>query len=148
MSEESQIDAAIRKLYLQIIDGWNKRDADGMSSAFAGDGEMIGFDGSQLTGRELIASHVGAIFEEHATPPFVYKIKSVRLLAPETALLRAIVGMVPPGESALNPKLNAHQTLVAAKQDGQWRAALFQNTPAQFHGRPDLVEQMTEELQA
>ena len=44
MSEESQIDAAIRKLYLQIIEGWNKRDADGMSSAFAGDGEMIGFD--------------------------------------------------------------------------------------------------------
>jgi hypothetical protein len=25
---------------------------------------------------------------------------------------------------------------------------LFQNTAAQFHGRPDLVEEMTRELQA
>ncbi|MGZ4033139.1 MAG: SgcJ/EcaC family oxidoreductase, partial [Tumebacillaceae bacterium] len=27
-----------------------------------------------------------------------------------------------------------------------WQIALFQNTPAQFHGRPELVEQMTAEL--
>jgi hypothetical protein len=28
------------------------------------------------------------------------------------------------------------------------RIVLFQNTPAQFHGRPELVEEMTRELQA
>jgi hypothetical protein len=33
-------------------------------------------------------------------------------------------------------------------QHGQWRIVLFQNTPAQFHGRPSLVEEMTRELQA
>jgi hypothetical protein len=37
--------------------------------------------------------------------------------------------------------------LVAQWVDGAWRVALFQNTPAQFHGRPDLVAAMTEELQ-
>ena len=74
------------------------------------------------------------------------KVKSVRLLSPEVAILRAIVGMVPPGQSDLNPAVNAHQTLVAAKRDGTWRIAFFQNTPAQFHGRPELVQQMTEEL--
>ncbi len=37
-------------------------------------------------------------------------------------------------------------TLVAVKSDGKWRILLFQNTPAQFHGRPELVQQMTEEL--
>jgi uncharacterized protein (TIGR02246 family) len=62
------------------------------------------------------------------------------------AMLRAIVGMVPPGQSDLNPALNAHQTLVAAKRDGSWCIELLQTTPAQFHGRPDLVQQMTEEL--
>ncbi|MFC5649828.1 SgcJ/EcaC family oxidoreductase [Paenibacillus solisilvae] len=148
MSQGNQSEAAVRELYLQLIGGWNDRNADIMSSAFAEDGELIGFDGSQLTGREFIASHVHGIFADHITPPFIYKIKSVRLLSSDTALLRAIVGMVPPGKSALDPKLNAHQTLVAVKQEEQWRAALFQNTPAQFHGRPDLVEQMSEELQA
>jgi uncharacterized protein (TIGR02246 family) len=70
----------------------------------------------------------------------------VRLLSPDVAVLRAIVGMVPPGQSDLNPAVNAHQTLVAARRDGTWRLELFQTTPAQFHGRPELVQQMTEEL--
>jgi uncharacterized protein (TIGR02246 family) len=74
------------------------------------------------------------------------KVKEVRFLSPEGAILRAIVGMVPPGQSDIAPQVNAIQTLVAAKRNGQWRIALFQDTPAQFHGRPELVQQMTEEL--
>jgi hypothetical protein len=62
------------------------------------------------------------------------------------AILRAIVGMVPPGQTDLNPAVNAHQTLVAAKRAGTWQIELLQTTPAQFHGRPDLVQHMTEEL--
>jgi uncharacterized protein (TIGR02246 family) len=69
-----------------------------------------------------------------------------QFLTPEVAILRAVAGMVPPGQSDLNPAVNAVQTLVAAKHDGRWRIALFQNTPAQFHGRPELAQQLTEEL--
>lgn len=50
------------------------------------------------------------------------------------------------GGTEINPDVNAHQTLVAVQKDGKWQIQLFQNTPAQFHGRPELVEQMTEEL--
>lgn len=46
----------------------------------------------------------------------------------------------------IEPKLNATQTLVATKTASGWQVMLFQNTPAQLHGRPDLVEQMTKEL--
>ena len=63
-------------------------------------------------------------------------------------IVRAIAGLVPPGKSAISPATNSHQTVVAEKQDGEWRIVLFQNTPAQFHGRPELVEEMTRELQA
>jgi hypothetical protein len=54
--------------------------------------------------------------------------------------------MIPPGQADLNPAANAVQTLVASRDGDQWRIALFQNTPAQFHGRPELVERMTAEL--
>jgi len=63
-------------------------------------------------------------------------------------ILRAIAGLVPPGQSVIKAEANSHQTVVAEMQDGQWRIVLFQNTPAQFHGRPGLVEDMTRELQA
>ena len=136
----------IRTLYQQLLDGWNKHNADAFARLFAENGEIIGFDGSQMTGQREIASTLQQIFADHITAPYVGKVRSVHLLGFEVAILRAIVGMIPPGQLDLNPAVNAHQTLVAVKRDGLWLIQLFQNTPAQFHGRPELVQQMTEEL--
>ena len=136
----------VRELYRQMMDGWNKRSAGAFAAPIAEDGDLIGFDGSQLIGRSEIVSMLQRIFADHPTAPYVSKVKSVRFLSPEVAVLRAIVGMIPPAQPDLDPNLNALQTLIASKRDGQWRIVLFQNTPAQFHGRPDLVQQMTEEL--
>jgi uncharacterized protein (TIGR02246 family) len=140
-------ESAIRNLYHQIIAGWNAHDAAIFAAPFAEDAEVIGFDGSQMIGRPEIAGTLQQIFTDHIPAPYISKIHSLRLVTAGAAILRAIVGMAPPGQSELNPALNAHQTLVAVKQDGSWRVALFQTTPAQFHGRPELVQQMTEELQ-
>ena len=141
MSEE-----AVRRLYDELIAGWNDRRGDAFAAGFAPEGAVVGFDGSEQQGREAIAAELERIFADHETTPYVTKVKSVRLLGPEAAVLRAVVGMIPPGGSDIEPARNAHQTLVAAKQDGEWRIVLFQNTPAQFHGRPDLAERLTREL--
>ncbi len=135
-----------RALYRQVLDGWNKRSANGFAALFTNDGSVVGFDGSMLDGPAEIESALRQIFANHPTAAYVAKVRSVRFLAPDVAVLRAVAGMVPPGQSDLNPAVNAVQTLVAAKRDGKWRVVLFQNTPAQFHGRPDLFQQLTEEL--
>jgi uncharacterized protein (TIGR02246 family) len=145
-SPSNSDETEIRALYQQWLDGWNKRSADAMAETLAEDGEVIGFDGSQYTGRAELASNLQQIFADHPTAAYVGKVRGVRLLGPEVAILRAVAGMVPPGQSDLNPDVNTHHTLVAVKNEGKWRIALFQNTPAQFHGRPDLVQELTEEL--
>jgi len=90
---------------------------------------------------------VGSLFfRDHVTAAYVGKIREVRFLTPDVAVLRAVAGMIPPAESDLNPAVNAVQTLVAARRDGRWRIAVFQNTPAAFHGRPELSAKLTEEL--
>lgn len=142
----SSDEITVHTLYQQLLYGWNKRNADAFAILFAENGEVIGFDGSQMTGRGEIASTLQQIFADHITAPYISKVRSVHLLSPEVAILRAIVGMIPPGQQDFNPAVNAHQTLVAVKRDGMWRIQLFQTTPAQFHGRPELVQQMTEEL--
>ncbi|MDN4592907.1 SgcJ/EcaC family oxidoreductase [Polycladomyces subterraneus] len=136
----------VRALYQQLLDGWNKRSADAMTSPFAEDGELIGFDGSNITGRTEIASHLQQIFADHPTAAFVAKVRGVRFLSPEVAILRAVAGMVSPGQTDIEPRLNTHHTLVTVKRADKWRIVLFQNTPAQFHGRPELVQKITEEL--
>jgi hypothetical protein len=55
--------------------------------------------------------------------------------------------MVPPGQRTLNTAVNTVQTLVAEEHAGSWRIVLFQNTPTLYHGRPQLAERRTAELQ-
>jgi uncharacterized protein (TIGR02246 family) len=139
-------ETAISTLYQQLLDCWNRRNAGDFAALFDEDGYSVGFDGSQLNGRAGIEAEIGRIFADHQTAAYVGKIRGVRFLTPEVAVLQAVAGMVPPGQSDLNPERNAIQTLVAAKQEGQWRIAVFHNTPAQFHGRPELADALTEEL--
>ena len=140
-------DTAARGLYARLLGGWNARDAAAMGSPFADDGEIIGFDGSHFTGRIAITEHLRQVFADHIPPRYVSIVRAVRQIGPDVLLLRAVAGMVPDGQSSIQPSLNTHQTVIATRHDGAWRIVLFQNTPAQFHGRPDLADALTAELQ-
>ena len=138
--------AEIEKLHADILTAWNKKDATKMASLFTDHGTSIGFDGSQYNSKNEIETEIEKIFKHHQTAEYVWKVKEVRFLHPEIATLRAVVGMIPPGHKDINPEKNAIQTLTAIKQNGVWKIDLFQNTPAQFHGRPKMVEELTNEL--
>jgi hypothetical protein len=77
---------------------------------------------------------MSGIAQEFAGGPCIYGI------------VKHVVGMVPPGKAALNPAVNAVQSLVVVERGADIRIALLHNTPAAFHGRPELAEQLTREL--
>jgi uncharacterized protein (TIGR02246 family) len=133
-------------LYKDLLQAWNERSARDFAVLFMSDGNSVGFDGSQLDGRRQIESELKRIFADHETAAYVAKIREIRELRPFVTLLRAIVGMVPPGQTELNPAANAVQSLVAVEREGELRIALLHNTPAAFHGRPEAAEQLTAEL--
>ena len=114
--EMRTINDEIQALYQQLIDAWNKRDAHGMAAQFSEQGVQIGFDGSKVVGKAEILSHLIPIFENHPTAPFITKVKSIRPLGTDAALLHAIAGMIPIGKKDIEPSVNAHQTLVAVKK--------------------------------
>lgn len=145
-TSQSSDETEVCALYSLLLEGWNRRNADDYATLFAEDGNLVGFDGSTIDGRAEIASHIRQIFADHPTATYVWKIREVRLLAPGVALLRAVAGMISPGQSDINPAVNTIQTLVAVKSARKWHIAHFQNTPAQFHGRPELAQALTEEL--
>lgn len=133
-------------LYDQLLASWNSRDANGCAALFCEDGELVGFDGSQLVGREEIAAILRHSFIDHPTPAWVGIVRTVRSPAPKVAVLRAVAGMVPAGGKDIDPALNAVQLMVAAEGRSGWRIVSFQNTPAQFRGHPELAAALATEL--
>jgi uncharacterized protein (TIGR02246 family) len=133
-------------LYKDLLQAWNERNATDFAAMFTSDGNSVGFDGSQMSGRREIQKELKRIFADHETASYVAKVREIRELRPFVTLLRAVAGMVPPGSGELNPAANAIQIVVAVEREGEVRIALLQNTPAAFHGRPELAEQLTAEL--
>jgi uncharacterized protein (TIGR02246 family) len=136
----------IETLHKELLGFWNDRDGKGMASLFSENANVIGFDGSQMNGKSEIETELVKIFGSHKTAKYVWKIKEIRFLNSTTSILRAVVGMVPPGKTDIKPDVNAIQSLVATQESGGWKISLFQNTPARFDGRPELSENLTNEL--
>ena len=140
-------DAHIRTLYVQLLDGWNRRSGAGVAAVFADDGDIVGFDGSHHSGRLSIASDLRRIFGTHQTPAYVGLIRSVRPIAPGVGVLHAHAGMIPPGGNDLDPALLTVHTLVAVEeQPERWKISLFQSTPAAWDERPDARMALLAEL--
>ncbi len=138
----------VRALYEALIAGWNDHDGAAMAGPFADDGLVIGFDGSVHSGSETIGTEMARIFADHETGRYAVKVRSVRAVGTDAMVLRSIAGLVPSGQTTVKPETNSHQTVVAERRDDGWEVVLFQNTPARFHGRPERVDEMTQELQA
>ncbi len=135
-------------VYTALLQAWNNRQPDRFASLFAPDATVVGFDGSLMIGRADIVAQMRSIFASHSTAAYVAIVRDVRALRPGVGLLRAAAGMVPRDGGALIAKVNTQQSAVFIDEGEGPQVALFQNTPAAFHGRPRDVDAMTEELAA
>ena len=61
---KSADEAAIRTLYQQMMEGWNKGSGNDFSSPFTDDSDFFGFDGTYLKGCQQIISFQQELFEK------------------------------------------------------------------------------------
>jgi hypothetical protein len=74
-------------------------------------------------------------------------IRSVRPVAPGVAMLLAHAGMIPPGDSDIDPRYHTVHTVVAVDEGaGRWRISLLQATPAAWQQHRGGREALTQEL--
>ncbi len=147
MTSAHPYDAQIRALYADFVDGWNRRSGAAVAAVFADDGDMVGYDGTTVSGRLSIASDLRRVFGSHPTATYVAVVRSVRAVTDGVAVLHAHAGMIPPGEDDVDSGLHSIHTLVAIDEGGgRWKTTLFQATPAAWLGRRDAREALTAEL--
>jgi uncharacterized protein (TIGR02246 family) len=139
ISEEdtaSADEAAVRDLYQQWMDGWNQGSGVAFASVFTEDGDLIGFDGTHLKGREEINSFHQELFDKWLEGTrLVGQVENVAFPAPDVAVVHAVGGTIPSGKSTPVPERDSIQTLIATKRDGKWRIMAFQNTRIRRMGR-------------
>ncbi|MCA0455765.1 MAG: SgcJ/EcaC family oxidoreductase [Chloroflexi bacterium] len=108
----NEIETPIFNLYVQLLEAWNAQDAHAFAAGFADNGSVIGFDGSLMNGLSEIEMTLSGIFGHHKTAEYVALVREIRFLSPQTALLRAVVGMIPPGSTAIN-QINERHPIVS-----------------------------------
>ncbi len=129
-------ETAVHALYQQLMEGWEAGSGEAFAAPFAEDGELIGFDGTHLKGRQRIAPFHQRLFEnELKGTRLVGRVKRVRFVSPDVALVHAIGATVMRGKSAPSPGRASIQTAVAARHGGEWHFAAFQNTRIRPRGR-------------
>jgi uncharacterized protein (TIGR02246 family) len=97
-------EAAIRSLYF--------------CSAFAEDGDLVGFDGTHLKGRQQIASFHQQLLDTYVKGSrLVGKIRNVRFLAPDVAIMHVVGGTIMKGQHDIEPERNPY----ACIQESEWR---------------------------
>jgi uncharacterized protein (TIGR02246 family) len=126
---ESDDEVAVRALYTQLMDGWNKGSGEAFAAPFVEDGHLIAFDGTHFKSLDEIVSFQQLLFDKWLKGTrLVGEVESVRFLSPDVALMHALGGTVMRGKSRPAPERDSIQTLVAIKRNGAWRLAAFQNT--------------------
>ncbi|MGH9212147.1 MAG: SgcJ/EcaC family oxidoreductase [Acidimicrobiales bacterium] len=151
MSESETDEAAVRSLYTQLTDAWNRGNGADFAAGFADDGDLVAFDGTHYTGREQIAVVHQDLFDKWMKGTrLVGTVEQVRFLGPDVAVMHAIGNTIARGKSKPNRARASIQTLVATRVTGgpaddagavagHWRLAAFQNSRIRPIGRGALT---------
>jgi uncharacterized protein (TIGR02246 family) len=147
LNSTSDDEAAIQDLYQQMIDGWNAVNGNAFAAPYTDDSDFIRFDGTYMKGRQEIASFHQMLFDKFLRGSrLIGKIKSIRFVTMDVAIMIAVGGTVMAGQSDIESERNSIHTIVAVKRDSNWHFAAFQNSRAQYIGRPEISRALTEEL--
>jgi uncharacterized protein (TIGR02246 family) len=110
---------AVRDLYQQLMEAWNQGSGAAFASVFTEDGDLVGFDGAHLRGRDEIAPFHQQLFDKWLKGSRVGKVQDMRFLAPDVAVMHALGGTIMRGKSKPSPGRDSIQTLVATKHAGE-----------------------------
>src|SRR5262245_18851708 len=120
---------SLHSLPTQISDAWNKGDARALADIFTEHGLLVSADGTHCDGQVEIDRYLGRLFAAHLRGSrFAAKVISVRFLGPDVALMHLEGDFWMAGTMEPASERRAVQSLVAVRNAGRWRVALFQAT--------------------
>lgn len=131
-----------------MADGWNSGRGDEFAAAFAEEGDLVGFDGTHLKGRQEIAEFHQRLFDTVLQGARMeIQVKEIRFLRSDVALLHSTSQTTMAGQPEAAPERDSIQTIVAIKEGAEWRIAAFQNTRIQSWSGTEGPQEVLEQLE-
>jgi uncharacterized protein (TIGR02246 family) len=128
---DRESEAAIRKVIVEMTDGFNSHDGNAASRMYAPNARLVTVRGEVMEGQAAIEKGLASIFATRAKNATHRTIDvAIRMIKPDIALAyvtNELSGLVAPDGRSLP----AHQELslrVFVKDGGTWQVAAFHNT--------------------
>ena len=126
----SEKEKAVLSVPLRLVAAWSHNDASGVADVFTEDGILILPGDVYKNGREEIRSFMAAAY----AGPFkgtgvTGRPVDLRFASDTVAMIRTHGGILPPGETDIDPALAVRSSWITVYRDGQWQLASYQNSP-------------------
>ncbi|MCT2586813.1 SgcJ/EcaC family oxidoreductase [Actinophytocola gossypii] len=122
--------AAVAALTQRVVAAWAYNDADAFAALFTEDGTMI-LPGVYKKGRAAINEFLTEAYaNQYKGTQVTGRPLDLRFVTPDVALLITYGGVLAAGESTMSDEQTIRATWTAVRQDGQWKLAAYQNSPA------------------
>jgi uncharacterized protein (TIGR02246 family) len=114
---------AIRAIHRRMIDAWNAGDGAAFAAPFTDGADFVVWDGTQLKGRQQIASFTQRIFDTVAKGSRLEgEVKFVNFLSPQLVVMHSEVRVTLPGKPSASPGRDSMQLTVVTKRNEVWCA--------------------------
>ena len=127
---------ALREIVAQLEAAWNKGDSVTWTSFFAEDADFVHILGGHFTGQAAIEAGHRTIFDTiYKGSTLKLEVEKIRFAGDAVAIV-FIFSTLLVTQPGVPPKMNARPTLMAQRQDSQWKIVAFQNTLVSPEGAP------------
>src|SRR5262245_43859488 len=121
--------AELNAPYRGASEGWYQASGEAFAAGWAEDGRQIALAGTYFASRAEIARFHEELFHTHLKGTrLVGRVTGVLFPAPDVAVLHARGSTVMAGAEEATPERDSIQTVVAVRQDGDWKILAFHNT--------------------
>jgi uncharacterized protein (TIGR02246 family) len=119
----------IRALVEQMTSAYNRGGSAGVAAPFSANGIMIAGDGTRVATPAAIEAYIAKLITGLPNGArFEARVTDVRSLGADAAVLMSEGGFLMPGESKVTATRDGINAIVAVREAGTWRIALFQRT--------------------